>query len=379
VRDHEDGFFEMKPRAASRARLVAAFVTFAALSGLHSRAAAAATLFIDNIDPAGKGLNDHTPFTPVGGNTATTLGAARLAVFQQAAALWGAQLTSAVTIKVQSQFVALSCSPTSATLAATGATTVHSDFLVTPPFPPTYDPQVWYPQALANALAGTDLDITSDDIVTEFNSSLGSPGCLPGTTWYLGFDGNPPSGQIDMLTTLLHELAHGLGFQSFEDVTTGSEFNGLPDVYLRNIRQQGANPTALTDMTNTERAAADVSDPNLYWAGPSVQGAGSTYSMGLISGHVRLFAPSTIMLGSTVSHFSTDLFPNELMEPVYTGPNHDLTLTKDLLKDLGWPTVASGPAVPDLPGGWRWVLLAVLALAGAAARRLRRGPSRCVR
>jgi hypothetical protein len=334
--------------------------------------ARAATILIDDADAAGQGLNDTTPFVATGGNTAATLGGARLAVFQKAASLWGAQLQSPVAIRVHAQFTPLTCDATSAVLASTGATSIHRNF----PNAPVLD--TWYPQALANALAATDLDSSTDDILTKFNSGIGGASCLANTTWYLGFDGNPGSNQIDMLTTLLHELAHGLGFQTFEDASTGMEAGGFPDVFLRGIREQNASPTALTDMTDAERASASLSDPNLYWAGSNVQAAASTLTAGLVAGHVRLYAPTTFQGGSSVSHYSSALTPNQLMEPVYTGPNHDLTLTTDLLRDLGWPVpvVGAAPAVPDLPGGARWLLAA--ALAAAAARRLRRSSSRCV-
>jgi hypothetical protein len=352
-------------------RVVVAGATLAAVCLSASPARAAATVLVDDADPAGQGLNDTTSFVPIGGNTATTVGAARLAVFQQAAALWGAQLSSAVFIRVHAQFAPLPCTSTSAVLASTGATTIHRNF----PNAPLLN--TWYPQALANALAGSDLDPTSDDISTTFNSGLGGASCLANTTWYLGFDSHPGSGQIDMLTTLLHELAHGLGFQSYEDLTTGTELDGFPDVFLRGARELNVSPTALADMSDAQRAVANVSDPNLYWSGANVQDVAATFTAGLIGGHVRLYAPATIQGGSSVSHFSTALTPNELMEPAYTGPNHNLAVTMDLLRDLGWPTIVVAAAVPVLPGGWPWVL--AVALAGAAARRLRRAPSRCNR
>ena len=339
----------------------AAALVAAALSVVAGPPARAATIVIDDADPAGQGLNDPTPVSPIGGNPATTLGAARLGVFQQAATIWGSKLASSVTIRVSTTFTALSCSATSATLAATGANTVHRNFTGAPVA------DTWYPQALANALAGVDLDPSTDDIVTEFNSSLGSSGCMPGTTFYLGLDGLPGSGQVDMLTVLLHELAHGLGFQTFEDVTTGVRLSGFNDAFLLAIDELGVSPTALSTMTDTQRAAADVSDPNLYWSGANVQAAASNLTAGLVSGHVRLHAPSMIQLGSSVSHFSQALTPDELMEPSYTGPNRNLDLTVDLLRDLGWQTP---PVVPAVPSGTRWLLTAAIVFAGAY--RLRR-------
>jgi hypothetical protein len=196
---------------------------------------------------------------------------------------------------------------------------------------------------------------------------------LTGTSWYLGFDGHPASGQIDMLTVVLHELAHGLGFQPFDDLASGARLLGFNDVFLVNARQLDASPSVLSDMTDAERVTASESDPNLTWGGANVQAAAARYAAGLTSGHVRLFAPPTQEPGSSVSHFTVDLTPNELMEPNYTGPNHDLTLTVDLLRDLGWPAPsASSAAVPALPAAARGLLaLALLALAGPLVRRPR--------
>jgi hypothetical protein len=263
---------------------------------------------------------------------------------------------------VSAQFTTLPCSDSSGTLAATGTKTVHRNF----PGAPVAD--TWYPQALANALAGLDLDPSSDDIMTEFNSGLGGSGCMPGTSFYLGLDGLPGSGQIDMLTVVLHELAHGLGFQTFEDITTGARLSGLNDAFLLAIEQEGASPPSLADMTDGQRATADVSDPDIYWSGPKVQDAASTLTAGLVGGRVRLYAPSVVQPGSSISHFSNALAPDELMEPIYTGPNHDLNLTADLLGDLGWQV--RSPVVPALPTGGRWLLTVGIVL--AAAYRLRR-------
>jgi hypothetical protein len=343
----------------------------AGLLVLSAPVARAATIVIDDGDPAGQGLNDPTPFSPLGGNQATTLGAARLAVFQRGAALWSAVLTSAVTIRVSAQFISLPCSQTNGVLASTGANTLHKNFAGAPNL------NTWYPQALANALASTDLDPTTDDISTDFNSGLGGASCLQGTTWYLGLDANPGSGQIDMLTVVLHEFAHGLGFETFEDPSTGTELNGFPDAFLLGMRQQGAAPNELGEMTDAERAAANVSDPDLYWGGANVDAAASSLTTGLIAGHVRLYGPATVVAGSSLSHYAQAITPNELMEPVYTGPNRNLTLTADLLRDVGWPQAAANAVVPALPGSIRWLLGAALAL--AATRRLRRASSRCVR
>ena len=55
---------------------------------------------------------------------------------------------------------------------------------------------------MANKLSGIDLAPNDDDIVANFNSSF---------NWYLGTDGNAGM-QFDLMTVVLHELGHGLGF-----------------------------------------------------------------------------------------------------------------------------------------------------------------------
>ena len=60
------------------------------------------------------------------------------------------------------------------------------------------------------------------------------------------------------------------------------------------------------------------------------------------------------------------------MEPNYTGPDHDVTLTLDLLRDIGWqPNPA--PAVPALPViGRGAAAFAFLVIAMSKTRRRRR-------
>lgn len=50
---------------------------------------------------------------------------------------------------------------------------------------------------------------------------------MPGLTFYLGLD-NEAGAQIELVTALLHEIAHGLGFQSFTDDVTGLALLGRP-------------------------------------------------------------------------------------------------------------------------------------------------------
>ena len=54
---------------------------------------------------------------------------------------------------------------------------------------------------------------------------------------------------------------------------------------------------------------------------------------------MRVHAPNPQVPGSSVSHFSTAVAPNQVMEPSYTGPNHNIELTLELMKDIGWTVI----------------------------------------
>lgn len=221
---------------------------------------------IVNSDPAGSGLNDATPATPVGGNPGSTLGQQRLNAAQRAADIWAGILDSPVPIRIQVRFAALTCTSTSAVLASTGAIQLLMDYTPGAGFPGPEFPGTWYPTALANRRAGRDL-MPGDDISTRINSSLGQTGC--GFDWYYGFD-NQHGAKVDLVTTLLHEYAHGLGFATAVDPNTGIEFPpaGLsrPDIFERNILDT-ASGKLWPEMTPAERMISATSTDKLAWVG----------------------------------------------------------------------------------------------------------------
>ena len=289
----------------------------------------ATTITIVNDDAAGQGFNDPSPRTPIGGNTGTTLGQQRLLAFQYAAGVWAGVINSSVEIRVSSHFGPLDCSSTSATLGMAGPLSVFRDFDGAPL------PGTFYPIALANSLAGIDLDPGNDDIEAHFNSELDS-GCLNARPngWYYGFDGSPGAGQVDLQMTLLHELAHGLGFLTFVNLATGEKIMGADDVFMRNLENHTTGKL-YPSMTNAERVAASKNTGNLHWVGEHVRASSGVLTAGKSGDHVHMYAPNPQEDGSSVSHFDTTLSPDELLEPFATA-NPMRTLTEELLQDVGW-------------------------------------------
>ena len=60
-----------------------------------------------------------------------------------------------------------------------------------------------------------------------------------------------------------------------------------------------------------------------------------------INERVRNYAPGTVNLGSSVSHFDSALSPNELMEPFITQPKTGPGLAVELMADIGWNIFSS--------------------------------------
>ena len=127
---------------------------------------------------------------------------------------------------------------------------------------------VGYHLALANKRAGeTSFLVSGDD------------GSVP-RHWRVSaaFDSTPrphPWRQVDLVTILLHELAHGLGFSSFMNPGTGG---GNPsatclsstDIYLQFAHDNITSTQFSAMTTNAQRAAAVLQVENVVWTGAHV-------------------------------------------------------------------------------------------------------------
>jgi hypothetical protein len=264
-------------------KLIVFAFAFAVAVSAAAEARAAATIVIQNNDSANAGFNDPTPAAPVGGNTGTTVGQQRLNAFQFAANVWGATIKSDVPITIAASWAPLSCTASAGTLGAAGSFSMFRDF------PGAPAAGTWYSAALANAIAGRDLNPNQPEISAQFNSNLGNTGCLDGTHFYLGLD-NKHGDDIDLASVLIHEFAHGLGFLSFTNPSTGAQNSGFPSVYDRFLFD---NTTGKfwTQMTNAERQASAVNTGNLAWTGAQTV---SDLRGVLGTPRARVNAPSTI-------------------------------------------------------------------------------------
>ncbi|MFT5656055.1 MAG: hypothetical protein ACI9XU_001781 [Arenicella sp.] len=298
--------------------------------------ASATTISLINKDSSNEGFNDNSaPLAGQTGNSGLTLGQQRLNVFKAAADYWAARIDSSVTIRVAINFDPLSCNSSSGILGSAGPNSVFRDF------PGAPIANTWYVEAVVNSLAGFDGDGGSDDLGATFNSSVdNNNSCLFGTNWWYGINSPAPGGTISFFDTVLHEIAHGLGVLSLVG-PNGARFFDRNDAYAYHLRDDQTGKL-WRNMSDAQRAASAINTGNLVWDGPyATNNSSHLSSSSLNNGRIRMYAPNPYEGGSSVSHWDTVLFPDELMEPFVT-PASDDKSTLQLLKDVGWNLLGQG-------------------------------------
>jgi len=293
---------------------------------------------------AGDGFHADAAPDPDSPAPGATLGAQRKASFEAAAANWARRLASSVPITVDALMVALPCNSSAAVLGAAGTASVHADWLPADGGEPPPLAGTWYPAALADRIAATDLS-TGSEIGATFNSALdGNDTCLRGVDWHYGVTGGPaPAGTISFFTTVLHEIGHGLGVSTLTSTTSGAQFMGAPDVFSRFL-VDGSLGLPWDRLSPAQRVASAIDTGDLVWGGAAVTAAAGVLDSGTSGGRVRMYAPNPVRPGSSVSHFDTALRAagtEELMEPFATG-RESVLLVDELLEDIGWGSVDGG-------------------------------------
>ncbi len=251
--------------------------------------------------------------------------------FNYALDIWASLLHSNVTINIYATWEDINAGEENGnTLAAAGAT----DFFKDQEAFPNYG--VYYNIVLAEKFNNKSLNVGNDaDIYVEFDSK---------TNWYFGTDGETPSGKYDMVTVVLHEICHGLGFygsMTMNTNNTGSWGYGAPfpfsfDRFVYNSLNQQLIDTEVFDNPSVN-LGKQYTSRNLYFAGPVVV---SEYGE-----KVALYAPNPFSAGSSIDHLSTSFnsTPHRLMTPgIGTASSiHDPgLLTMAILNDIGWSTIS---------------------------------------
>lgn len=258
--------------------------------------------------------------------------AERRAAFEAAAAEIEQIIDFQQDVKVQVSFDSdLDCNNFGAVLGYAGPQNAFRDF------PGAPQASTWYVSAQAADFGFANAMNDTVHIAAAFNHRLGASGCLQGITWYFGTDHNPGPGQIDFLSTAVHEFMHGLGFLSLVD-DEGVKFIGFMDNYSSFLFNNSTSKSWKV-MTDGERATSILNDNNLVWDGAKTTSMISLLQDGVTNGKARLFAPSVYEGGSSTSHFDTSLLydtnEHEVMEPYSEFPEENI-MASAAFCDMGW-------------------------------------------
>jgi hypothetical protein len=309
------------------------YVAAAMLASVPASSVWAINFQLINSDGPGEGFND-----PV-------LGSQRASAFQHALDIWSGLLGDSYvseTIKVQAKMDPLAGTATSAVLGNAFPTFYRDNDIVV------------MGVALSQHLAGMDLLPQFTDITATFNSAVDGTEVLADRDWYYGTDGQAGA-DIDFVSVVLHEIAHGLSFESTLLASGGFQY-GLPTPFDNFLVLGSPQGVPIASMTMSQRQAALTSD-NVYWSGP----VGIAANSGIPP---KIHAPADYRLGSSMSHLDETTYPLSLMSPFYSGPNHRPSRVElAILADIGWTITVPEPATPAL-------LIGALACAAIQVRRV---------
>lgn len=247
--------------------------------------------------------------------------------FTAAASIWGNLIKSEVPITIKACWASLS---SSGTLGYAGGGSLHRDF------PGAPKGGVWYEGALANALAKADLAPSEPDMHITYNRNF---------SWYYGTDGQTPTSQYDLMTVILHEIAHGLNLSGLMNVSSGQGSwgdDGSPHIF-DTFAKDGVGADLLSYTNPSVALGNALRSGNVWFHGPKAMEANGGQ-------RVRLYAPGIWNSGSSYAHLDYATYnntPNQLM--VYSVSSgeamHDPgPIVTGLMLDMGWPS-----PVPPLP------------------------------
>lgn len=264
------------------------------------------------------------------------------AAFSYAASVWETLITSSVPIVIHACWANLAAG----ILGYGGADNYYQGFSGAP-FAST-----WYAAALANALHGSDLNPARPDMHLAYSQNF---------PWYYGADGNPSAAQYDLVSVVMHEIAHGLGFSGSmrwdDGIYNPAQGNaqecdgvaghgcwgsgtGMPMIYDRFAEDSNGNGLTNTAIYANPSSALGtaLTSGNLWFDGSNANAANG-------GNRVRLYAPATWQSGSSYAHLD-EIFngtQNALMtfSLDYGEANHNPgPVGLGILKDVGWTTSA---------------------------------------
>ncbi len=203
------------------------------------------------------------------------------------------------------------------------------------------DSTLWYPSALANALAGKDLDRDNAEIIIQVNSAA---------NWNQRGDDKPRTSEYDLESVILHEVAHGLGFLSTDVYDKFFGFGSIDQPTPFDAYIQAPDGRRLADMPTPSLELGKTLTAPLYWIGDIGKRANGGEK-------IKMYTPAIYEPGSSVSHLDETTYSKSGLDAVMT-PNLDAgevfhqpgPLLLAMMEDMRVkPPAGLAVSVPDAP------------------------------
>jgi hypothetical protein len=247
------------------------------------------------------------------------------AAFQRAVDIWQSILVSDVPIRLTARWESLGRS----VLGSASANSLYRDFAG------ANKAFTYYPIAMAEKMAHKELNGSDPDIVARFNADF---------NWYLGTDGNPPKNRQDFVSTVLHEIGHGLGFFGSlrpldSDPTQGIVTSGGIPYIFDHFAENATNQKLLnTDVFKNPSTALykALTGGSLYINSPDILKSNDS-----IPG--RLYVPGAYSAGSSYSHLDETTYKTGTINATMTpfGDNGEVNanpgpIVLAFFREMGW-------------------------------------------
>ena len=245
--------------------------------------------------------------------------------FQRAVDIWQSILVSDVPIRLTARWESLGRN----VLGSASANSLYRDFAG------ANKASTYYPIAMAEKMNHFNLNGDDPDIVARFNADF---------NWYLGIDGNPPKNRQDFVSTVLHEIGHGLGFfgslRPYDaDATQGIITNGsLPyifDHYVENVTNQKMLNTDVFKNPSTDLLKA-LTGGSLYINSPEILKFNENTPG-------RIYVPGAYAAGSSYSHMDENTYRTGTINACMTpfGDNGEVNanpgpIVLAFFREMGW-------------------------------------------
>ncbi len=208
------------------------------------------------------------------------------AAFLYALSIYESQISSSVPINIRASWESLE----GTILSKCGPSEFYKNF------DGAMFPDVFYPVSLVEKVTSREWNEGSSDINCTFNNTA---------NWYFGTDGNTPSNKYDLVSNVLHEITHGLGFSGFLNIDNGqglfnNSFN-LPSVFdhyvFNGTEQQLCNCSVFSSPSS--ELSNELTSNDLYLQYNKVEN-------NQVGNVAAIYAPNAWRTGSSIYHLHND-------------------------------------------------------------------------